>query len=45
MRFCVIAAAKAGNDWVLHIGQMADDAPGMKLFKVAHEILPVLPVG
>jgi hypothetical protein len=36
MSFGIIAATTPSNDAPLQVGQRADDAPGMQLFKVSH---------
>ncbi len=36
MGFSVIAATTPSNDAPLQVGQRADDAPRMQLFKVSH---------
>ena len=41
MSFGIIAATTPSNDAPLQIGQRADDAPRMQLFKVGHEALLV----
>jgi len=32
MTFCVYSAAKASDNYGVHVGEGADDAPGMKSF-------------
>ncbi len=45
MGFSLIAAKAPSNDAPLQVGQRADDAPRMQLFKVSHDALLMMEAG
>ena len=45
MAFCVTAVAEASDDLSPHVGEGADDAPGIELSFVGHETFWVVVVG